>query len=179
MKPILAGTPHPDRVAQCASVQKGYAQIAYYCTIFQVSKGTHKKLTIQEEFPLKYKNYPPSPVIRIAPPFSEQLEKVCFTDTSARREGKVWKYWAVALQIQTEEKIITEREGNAQAGELVAVWSIFQHEATSSSPEAQSSSRIYIYTDSFAVFKGCMEWLSLCDQNGWEVNQIPVWQKDK
>ena len=42
----------------------------------------------------------------------------------------------------------------------------FQHEAQSSSP---------IYTDSFAVFKGCREW----EQNGWEVNQIPVWQKDK
>ena len=46
-------------------------------------------------------------------------------------------------------------------------------------PEAQSSSPIYIYTDSFAVFKRCMKWLSLCDQNRWEVNQIPIWQKDK
>ena len=50
----------------------------------------------------------------------------------------------------------------------------FQHEAQPSSPEAQSSSPIYIYTDSFAVFKGCREWLSF-----WEQNQIPVWQKDK
>jgi len=125
MKPILAGTPTPDGVPQHASVRKGYAQTEYYCTIFQVSKGTHKKLTIQEEFPLKYKNDPPSPVTRVAPLFSEQLEKVWFTDASARREGEVWKYQAVALQIRTEEKIITEGEGNAQVGELVAVWSVF------------------------------------------------------
>ena len=30
----------------------------------------------------------------------------------------------------------------------------------SSSPKAQSSSPAYIYADSFAVFKGCIEWLS-------------------
>jgi len=35
---------------------------------------------------------------------SEQLEKVWFTDASARHEGKVWKYRAVASQIRTEEK---------------------------------------------------------------------------
>ena len=55
----------------------------------------------------------------------------------------------------------------------------FQHEAQSSSPKAQSSSPIYIYADSFAVFKGFMEWLAFWEQNGWEVNQTPVWQKDK
>jgi len=65
------------------------------------------------------------PVIRVAPPFSEQLEKVWFTDASARHEGEVWKYRAVALQIPTEEKITTEGEGSAQVGELVAVWSVF------------------------------------------------------
>jgi len=48
----------------------------------------------------------------------------------------------------------------------------FQHEAQYSSP-------IYIHTDSFAVIKGCREWLSFWEQNGQEVNQIPVWQKDK
>jgi len=104
MKPILAGTPPPTGWHSIAFVRKGYAQIEHYCTIFQVSNGTLKKLTIQEEFPLKYKNDPPSPVIRVAPPLSERLEKVWFTDTSARREGKVWKYRAVVLQSRTEEK---------------------------------------------------------------------------
>ena len=91
----------------------------------------------------------------------------------------MWKYRAVALQIQTEEKIITEGEDSAQAGELAAVWSIFQHEAQSSSPEAQPSSPVYIHTDSYATFQGCTEWLSFWEQNGWEVNQVPVRQKEK
>jgi len=44
------------------------------------------------------------PFIGVAPPFSEQLEKAWFTDASARHEGKAWKYRAVALQNQSEEK---------------------------------------------------------------------------
>ena len=52
------------------------------------------------------------------------------------------------------------------------MWSIFQH-------EAQSASSVYIYTDSYAVFKGCTEWLPFWEQNGWEVNRIPVRQKEK
>lgn len=42
-----------------------------------------------------------------------------------------------------------------------------------------SSSPVYIYTDSFAVFKGYTEWLPFWEQNECEVNQVPVWQKEK
>mgnify|MGYP000208928224 CR=1 FL=1 len=73
----------------------------------------------------------------------------------------------MALQIGTNFTIITEGEGSVQVGELVAVWSVFQH-------ESQFPVRAHIYTDSYAVFKGCTDWLSLLDQNGWEVNCVPV-----
>jgi len=72
----------------------------------------------------------------------------------------------------TKEQILTEGEGSTQVGELTAVWSVFQH-------EAQATSAIYIYTDSYAVFKGCTEWLPFWEQNEWEVNRIPIWQKEK
>ena len=73
----------------------------------------------------------------------------------------------VALRVDEDKQIITEGEGSAQVGELVAVWSVFQHEAQSTSP-------VYIHTDSYAVFKGCTEWLPFWEQNGWEVNRIPA-----
>jgi len=78
----------------------------------------------------------------------------------------------VALQVGTKEQIITEGEGSAQVGELTAVWSVFQHEAQATSP-------VYINTDSYAVFKGCTECLPFWEQNEWEVNRIPIWQKEK
>ena len=172
IKPVLTGTPPPDGVAQRASVRKWYAQIEHYCGIFEVSEGAAKNLVIQEGVaPDRESDVPPS-AVQVAPPFSEQLQNAWFTDASAKREGRTWKYRAVALQIRTDQKIITEGEGSAQVGELVAVWSVFQHEAQSASP-------IYIYTDSFAVLKGCTEWPPFWEQNGWEVNRIPVWQKEK
>jgi len=96
----------------------------------------------------------------VAPPFSEQLQNVWFTDASDKREGKTWKYRATVLQIKTEQRTITE-------GEVVAVWSVFKQEAQSVSP-------ICIYTDSFVVNKGCTGWLPFWEQNGWEVNRIPA-----
>ncbi|MCQ4187517.1 hypothetical protein FK515_28425, partial [Klebsiella pneumoniae] len=76
------------------------------------------------------------------------------------------------LHTSSDEQIITEGVGSAQVGELIAVWSVFQREAQATSP-------IHIYTDSYAVFKGCTEWLPFWEQNEWEVNRIPVWQKEK
>lgn len=61
-------------------------------------------------------------------------------------------------------------EGSFQVGELLLfgiVWSVFQL-------EVQNTSLAYIYTDSFAVFKGGTEWLPFQQQNDWEVNRIPV-----
>ena len=29
------------------------------------------------------------------------------------------------------------------------------------------------------MFKGCTEWLPFWQQNDWEVNRIPLWQKEK
>jgi len=171
-KAVLTGTPPPDGVAQRASVRKWYAQIEHYCEIFSVSEGATKVLDIQDEADLD-KDVPQlAPVIQIAPPFSEQLQNVRFTDTSSKREGKIWKYRAVALQVGTKEQIITEGEGSVQVGDLTAVWSVFQHEAQAASP-------VYIYTDSCTVFKGCTEWLPFWEQNEWEVNRIPIRQKEK
>lgn len=129
-------------------------------------------LTIQEETGPDREMSELPPIIQVAPPFSGQLQNVWFTDASSKREGKTCKYRAVALCVDVNEQIITEGEGSAQVGELMAVWSVFQHEAQSASPA-------YIYTDSYAVFKGCTKWLPFWEQNGWEVNRIPVWQKEK
>ena len=115
-------------------------------------------LNIQDEADLDKDAPQLALVIQIAPPFSEQLQNVWFTDALSKREGKIWKYGAVALQVGTKEQIITEGEGSAQVGELTAVWSVFQH-------EAQATSSVYIYTDSYSVFKGCTEWLKSWEQN--------------
>lgn len=52
--------------------------------------------------------------------------------------------------VDSGERITTEGEGSAQARELVAVWSVIMKGADSTEPG-------YIYTDSYAVFKGCTE----------------------
>ena len=57
-------------------------------------------------------------------------------------------------------------------GELVAVWSVFNH-------ASETSDSVSIYTDSFAVLRGCTEWLPFWDKNDWEVNRVPAWQKEK
>jgi len=89
-KAVLTGTPPPDGVAQRASVQKWYAQIEHYCEIFSISEGATKVLNTQHEADLDKDAPQLSPVIQIAPPFSEQLQN--FTDASSKREGKIWKY---------------------------------------------------------------------------------------
>jgi len=91
-KAVLTGTPPPDGVAQRASVWKWYAQIEHYCEIFSTPEGATKVLNIQDEEDLDKDTPQLSPVIQIAPPFSEQLQNVWFTDASSKREGKIWKY---------------------------------------------------------------------------------------
>ena len=164
IKAVSNGTPPPDGVAQRASVRKWYAQIEHYCNLFSVTEGALKNLAIQETERLDSSQDKPISVIRVAPPFlHDQSVNAWFTDASAKREGKVWQYRAVALHTATDEQIITEGEGSAQVGELIAVWSVFQHEAQTTPP-------VHIYTDSHAVFKGCIEWLPFWDQNEWEVS---------
>ncbi|MCQ4179330.1 hypothetical protein FK518_27575, partial [Klebsiella pneumoniae] len=128
-----------------------------------MTEGALKHLAIQETESSDGSQDKPASVIQAAPPFSpDQAVSAWFTDASAKREGKVWKYRAVALHTSSDEQIITEGVGSAQVGELIAVWSVFQREAQATSP-------IHIYTDSYAVFKGCTEWLPFWEQNEWEV----------
>ena len=75
-------------------MRKWYAQIEHYCDIFTVSEGATKMLTIQEMSPDRETPELP-PVIQVAPPFSEQLQNVWFTDAFSKREGRTWKYRAV------------------------------------------------------------------------------------
>ncbi|KAM9590605.1 uncharacterized protein ACIBXB_005796 isoform 2-T2 [Morphnus guianensis] len=172
LKPILAGTPPPAGVAQRETVRKWYAQLDHYCHTRQIEEGTPKMLQIQDPPSDHPDTEPPPSYIKVAPDFKPHLKNVWFTDASAKREGKTWKYRAVALHIDSGEHMITEGEGSAQVGELVAVWSIVIKEAETTEP-------VYIYTDSYAVFKGCTEWLPFWEQNQWKVNQVPVWQRDK
>ena len=170
LKPVLAGTPPPVGVAQRDTVRKWYAQLDHYCHTYQIEEGAPKVLKIQDP-PSDHPEPPPS-YIKPAPPFETHLKNVWFTDASSRREGKVWKYRAVALHVDSGDRIITEGEGSAQVGELTAVWSVIVREAETTEP-------VFIYTDSYAVFKGCTEWLTFWEQNHWEVNRVPVWQREK
>lgn len=136
-------------MAKRASVTNWYAQIEHNCNIFSITEGTVKDFVIQENLGSSHDK--PASVIKVAPPFSpKQSANSWFTDASAKREGKVWRYRAAALHIPSGE-IITEGEGSAPAGELTAVWSVFQHGVQNTSP-------VCIYTDSYAVYKGCTEW---------------------
>ena len=103
-------------------MRKQYAKIKHYCSVFTVAEGTPKVLNIQEEVTnLLEENTPPPSVVKIAPPFLEELRNISFTGTSTKREDKQWKYWAIAVNVDTKRKIITEDEGSAQVGELVAL----------------------------------------------------------
>ena len=54
-------------------------------------------LNMQDEADLDKHAPQLSPVIQIAPPFSEQLQNVWFTDALSKREGKIWKYRPAAF----------------------------------------------------------------------------------
>ncbi|KAK4806973.1 hypothetical protein QYF61_027340 [Mycteria americana] len=161
LRPILAGTPPPMGVAQRETVRKWYAQLEHYSHAYQVEEGIPRILQIQDRSSVPLEKEAPPTYIREAPPYEPQLKNVWFTDASSKREGKVWKYRAVALCVDSGGQIITEGEGSAQVGELVAVWSVVTRGKDNTDP-------VYIYTDSYAVFKGCTEWLPFWEQNQWE-----------
>lgn len=45
--------------------------------------------------------------------------------------------------------------------------------------EKDNPELIGVYIDSYAVLKGCNDWIHFLEQNAWEVNWAPVWQKEK
>ncbi|TRZ07557.1 hypothetical protein HGM15179_019548, partial [Zosterops borbonicus] len=120
IKSVLAGTLPPDEVAQHASVRIRYTQIEHYCTIFRVTEGTPKNLPLQDEVTLT-STIDSSPfVIQVAPPYSEQLQDMWFTDASAK-------------------KLVTEGEGSAQVRELVAIWTSHQENETPATPLSENT----------------------------------------
>lgn len=48
-------------------------------------------------------------------------------------------------------------------GVIIAVWIVFTR-------ESDIEEDMYIYTDSYAVFEGCPEWVPFWEQNHCEVN---------
>lgn len=111
---------------------------------------------------------PPSKpsLVQEAPPLKEgsNLTAVWFTDASSHRENNEQKYRAVALEVATGERLIERGKSSAQVGELRALLLAAQHDAS------------YIYTDSYAVFKGATEWICHWAANDWQVNRVPVWE---
>ena len=91
-------------------------------------------LQIQDKSCVSLEKEAHPPYIKEAPPYEPQLKNVWFTDVSSKREGKVWKYRAVALSVDFREQIITEGKGSAQVGELVAVWSLVTRERDNMDP---------------------------------------------
>lgn len=67
---------------------------------------------------------------------------------------------------------MTEVEGRTEVGELDTVWSVITKEAEAKEP-------VFIYTDSYTVFKGYTEWLPFWEQNQWKGDWLAVWQRDK
>ncbi|KAK4829061.1 hypothetical protein QYF61_001866 [Mycteria americana] len=147
LNPILAGTPCPAGVAEQETLRKRYAQLDHYCHTRKIKEGAPKVRQIQESPDNQPNQEIPPSLIKLAPPFKPHLKNVWFTDASSKREGKVWKYRAVALHVDSGEQIIMEEEGRAQLGELIAVWSVIRRQAESKEP-------VFIYTDSYTVFKG-------------------------
>lgn len=92
------------------------------------------------------------------------LTGVWFTDASSHQENNERKYKAVALEVATGERLIETGKGSAQVGELRAVLLAMQHGTS------------YIYTNSYAVFKGATEWIGHWAANDWQVNRVPVWE---
>ncbi|KAK4817733.1 hypothetical protein QYF61_026533 [Mycteria americana] len=113
LRPVLAGTPPPMGVVQQETVRKWYAQLQHYSHTYQVEEGTSRILQIQDKSSVPLEKEAPSTYIRKAPPYEPQLKNVWFTDASSKREGRVWKYRAVALCVSSGEQIITEGEGSA------------------------------------------------------------------
>lgn len=52
---------------------------------------------------------------------------------------------------------------------IIAVWSVFTR-------ESGIEGDMYIYTDSYVVFKGCTEWVPFREQNHCEANRVSLWQ---
>ena len=126
LKLVTAGTPAPAGIAQRETVRKWYVQINHYCRTHRIEEGTPKILPIQERANAKPGEKAPSSPIKPAPQFEPDLKNVWFTEASSKREGKVWKYGAVALHVESGNQVVTEGEGSAQAGELIAAWSVIK-----------------------------------------------------
>lgn len=126
-----------------------YAQIEHYSLSRETEEGTPKLLEIQDPLPESLNTKPPPSVINPVPPYFSDLTNAWFTNASAKREGNMWKYRAVALWVDDEgDRIVSEGEGSAQVGELVAFWIVTNLKVCNQHP-------LYIYTNSYAVFKGC------------------------
>lgn len=100
-----------------------------------------------------------------APLFISHMINIWFSDGISKKEGKMWKYWAVALHVDSRDRITTEWEGTTQVGKSIAVCSSIKNEAENTDPH-------YILIDLYAVPKECTEWLTFWEQNEWEVNWL-------
>lgn len=76
------GTSPLNGVAQRGTVMKWYAKIEHYCSIFTVTEGNPKMLSIQEEVAnIMEEDTPLTSVVEIALPFLKKLQNI-FTDAS-------------------------------------------------------------------------------------------------
>jgi len=164
---ICKGTVPPADIAQKPAVRKWKASM----TLCLLQRAALKRLNCKKDIDSTslFQTPPSKPTpIQEALPLTETsgLERVWFTDALSYRQNNEWNYNAVALEVATGERVSETGKGSAQVGELRAVLLAAQHGAD------------YIYTDSYAVFKGATEWVSHWAANDWQVNRVPVWQTD-
>ena len=114
------------------------------------------------------------PPAQEAPPYEQVThDEVWFTDGSARYQGneRVWR----AAALNPRKQITLTRGGkgkSSQYAELMAVLMVMEHAIE------QGGDVVYIYTDSWAVFKGLTVWFPKWKQDGFCIHNRPLWGQD-
>lgn len=140
----------------------------HYCNSVSTTEGAAKNLAIQDTESLASSQDKPASGIKAALPFSPELAASSwFIDASAKREGKVWRCRASALDISSAKGKAALRLGSSQ---LFGVFSDARHRTfllSAFTPTLMQRTKVV------------PEWLPFWQQNDWEVHRTPLWQKEK
>lgn len=112
--------------------------------------------------------------IKEAPPYDQvEGDTTWFTDVSARDRGgkRVWQVAALNPRLQiTLARVRTGK--SSQHAELMAVLIVFKHAA-----ERQDQTA-YIYTDSWAMYKGLTTWFPRWKRDNFTLYKCPLWGQE-
>ena len=95
-------------------------------------------------------------------PRRREQPHIWFIDTSSKRVKGQWKYKTAGIETKIGRQVGTEGDGSAQLGELMALITVLEKVAK------------YIYTDSYWVYKGCLEWAPFGETKNFVINAVEV-----